>query len=64
MKRKEFENICFAVNTGESKAVENKSTREVGQIHVCGPDSFKVRVAGEEREWGRLICEEKDGEPQ
>jgi hypothetical protein len=61
MERKEFEDFCKAVESGETKYVENSGSHEIGRVLFCSGNRLEVEIGGEKREtWGAEFCKETE----
>jgi len=58
MRRDEFNELCRAVESGETRVVQNEDLLYAGQVMACHGDRLAVEAFGHTFEWDSGHCHE------
>lgn len=60
MDEKEMGDFCRAVESGETRYVENVGSHEVGRVLFCSGNRLEVEVGVNRETWGIEYCREAE----
>ncbi|NJC87685.1 MAG: hypothetical protein FIB02_04000 [Desulfuromonas sp.] len=60
MRREELRNLCRAVESGETRLVQNEDLFYTGRVTACHGDQLTVEAFGHSFEWDSGHCREVD----
>lgn len=58
MEASQVDQICQAINAGETKYVENLGSHEVGRVRFCSGSRLEVEIGDKWETWGIEYCQE------
>lgn len=58
MQGQEYEQFCKAVESGQTKFVENVGSHEKGKVLFCSGNRLEVEVGDKRETWGVEYCQE------